>query len=67
MKIKAQGRKKKINTKAYYWWMVEDKPKSRGRLSQLSKSNRKLRKDSEFIKMARKMEEASQETLGSNE
>lgn len=44
MKIKTSGlKKKKRNTKAYHWWLVQDKPKSKGRLSQLGKWNRKRR------------------------
>jgi hypothetical protein len=44
MKIKPCPRKKKINPRAYHYWLVEEQPKKKGRLSQLQKRNRKQRR-----------------------
>ncbi len=44
MKIKPASRKKKVNPNAYYYWMVDEKPKKVGRLSQLTKWNKRIKK-----------------------
>jgi hypothetical protein len=45
MKIKTSGLKKKpIKSKAYHYWLVEEKPKRKKRLPQLNKANQLMRK-----------------------
>lgn len=43
MKIKPAPKKKLNRSRAYHHWLQQEPPKASGRLSQLSKRNRRLR------------------------
>lgn len=39
-----------------HWWLVDEQPRKAGRLGQLNKANRRNRVESEFVKMAKALE-----------
>lgn len=60
MKIKPPSAKNRritaLKMRAKHWWLIPEKPKSSGRLSQLNKHNRRY--PSEFVRMAEHIEYA---------
>ncbi len=61
MKIKMlnKGKRNKVNPHAYHAWLVVEQPRSRARLGQLNKFNKRTKKPSEFLVMARQLEDAA--------
>lgn len=60
MRIKPPSRKhtqkaalRKLTT---HYWLIPEQPRSKGRLAQLTKANRKLRRNSEFVAYANKLD-----------
>ncbi len=61
MKIKSPSRKHKVKAalrakNGDQWWLVPAPQKRKGRLKQLNKSGRKTRVESEFVKLAKSLE-----------
>jgi hypothetical protein len=42
--LNKQAKKNRKTSKAYHYWLVEEKPKAQGRLPQLNKHLKKMRK-----------------------
>jgi len=63
VKIKPENRtsikRKKAMSKEFHWWLIQEQPRKKGRLAQLTKWNQKLRRlnpKSEFIVKATELE-----------
>jgi len=53
VKIKPRPRQKaKGNPKAYHYWLVEEKPKSAGRLAQLGTKNKRIAASNRQLRIA---------------
>ena len=67
MKLKPPSRKNllksRLKRRSYHYWLLPEQPKKTGRLGQLNKANRRLKRPSEFVVMANKIE---QERMVSN-
>jgi len=61
MRIKPPSRKNLIKSRlkkrSYHYWLLPEQPKKVGRLGQLNKANKRVRRKSEFVLAAIKLEE----------